>query len=327
MEGRTAAERTRARRNALYWFLLAAAIIGGAVVLFLRDRGPIRPETPSVDPLALVPPGPAFVLTVDVARLRGDAGVAELLGRELERFDAGAERAAFSDCVPKLSGDVERVAVAVSHASAFALIATGRFKRAAALECAVASVGNGAAVRTTIGSFETVRDPKKSGEFAARDGLLVVSDGDYFRAVLDRAEGHQPAAATPDDRDRLHAELRRTVGQGAPVIASLVLPRGWLGTLMGDAEAERSPLAVLRTAVLRANVGNGLDVAGTVVCENEADATRLERFLTTLRADLGGERVEGALALLTALAIVRRGAALDFSGRVDATELVKSIAQ
>lgn len=326
MDGRTAPERTRARKNALFWLVLAAAIVAGAVVLFLRDRAPLTPETPSLDPLALVPPGPAFVLTIDVARLRGDARLAELLGKELERFDAGAGRAAFRDCVPKLSRDVQRVAVAVTPTSAFAIIASGRFKKTAALECALASVGSGAAMRTTIGSFETVRDPTKSGELAARDGLLVVGEGDYFRNVLDRVEGHQRAAATPDDRDRLHAELRRTVGQGAPVVASLVLPRGWLGTVMGDAEAERSPLAVLRTAALRANVTSSVEVAGTAICENEADAARLERFLMALRADLGGEHVEGAVSLLTALAVVRRGAALDFSGRFDTGDVVKLVA-
>jgi len=331
VDGRTAAERTRARRIALYWLLFAAAVVTGAAVLLVRERAFLRPEAPSVEPLALVPPGPTLLLTVDVARLRADPQAAQVFGRELGRFDAGAGRAAWSECVPKLSGDIARVAVAVTNASSFAAIAVGRFTKAAALACARASVGNGAALRTTIGSFETVRDPQKSGELAARDGLLVVSDGDYLRAVLDRAEGQRDAAAAPNDRDRLHAELRRTVGQGAPIVLSVVLARGWLGGLLGDPEAERSPFAVVRTAALRANVTSGpdanrtsaLDVNGSVACENEADAARLERFLTTLRADLGAEHADGALALLSALTLVRHGAALDFSGRVALSDAVK----
>jgi hypothetical protein len=213
--------------------------------------------------------------------------------------------------------------VAGTSPSSFAVIATGRFQKRAALACALGSVGDGAAIRTTIGSFDTLRDPKKDGELAARDGLLVVSAGDYLRAVLDRAEGQHGPPAVPDDRDRLHAELRRTLGQGAPVIATLVLPPGWLASAMGDPEAEHSPLAVMRTAALRATVTNAVELAGTVACENEAGATRLEHFLATLRSDLGAERLDGMLALLTALKVVRHGAMLDFSGHFQPDDLAR----
>jgi hypothetical protein len=323
VEGRTHAERRRARRNALYWFLLAAAIIAGAALLFTFDRTPKVPDAPSLEPLSLVPPGPAFVLTLDITALRANPAAEAFLGAELERLDAGTGGPAWGECVPKLNRDVARVAVAGTSPASFAVIASGRFQKGAALACAQASVGNGAAIRTTIGSFETLRDPKKKGELAARDGLLVVSEGDYFRAVLDRAEARREAPAAPDERDRLHAELRRTVGQGAPVIATVVLPRGWLASSLGDPEAERSPLAAIRTLALRANVTNAAELAGTIACENEPDATRLEHFFATLRADLGAERLEGALSLLTALKVVRRGALLEFSGRLSPDDLTR----
>lgn len=297
-----------------------------------RGRHATPPEPPLVEPLSVVPAGPAFVLTVDVARLRATALGRDLIGKELARLATAKDRPAGDRCESALSADVDRLAVAVPAndpqaatvaAATFGVIAAGRFHKDPALRCAAGSSGNlDATVRSTIGSFETRRDPKTTREVAAREGLLVQSDGAYFRALLDRAEQRQLKTTEAEDtRDRLHAELRRVVGQNAPILASLVLPPGWLAQLLGDPEAEASPLADIRAAALRVEVADDFTIAGTIRCDRDDACARLEHFLSTLKADLGAVNAGGALSLLGKLSLTRRGAALDFSGTFGAADL------
>jgi len=325
-------ERQRARRRALSWLLLAAAMVAGAAFVFWRSRHAVPPEPPLVEPLSVVPAGPAFVLTVDVARLRRTALGRELIGKELARLATAQARPARERCESALSAEVDRLAIAVpandpkastSTPATLGVIAAGRFHKDPALRCAAGTAGNlDATVRATIGSFETRRDPRTAREVAAREGLLIESDATYFRALLDRAEQQQARTTEAEDaRDRLHAELRRVVGQNAPIVLSLVLPRGWLAQLLGDPEAEASPFAEIRAAALRVEVADTFTVSGTLRCDQAEACARLERFLAALKSDLGALNVGGAASLLGKLSLVRRDAALDFSGTFGPTDL------
>jgi len=325
-------ERQRARRRAFAWLLAAAAIVAGALFVLRRNRHATPPDLRLVEPLSVVPAGPAFVLTVDVARLRATALGRELIGKELARLATAKDRPPGERCESALSADVDRLAVAVPAnepkaatvaPASFGVIAAGRFQKDPALRCAAGSSGNlEATVRSTIGSFETRRDPKTTREVAARDGLLVQSDGAYFRALLDHAEQRQLKSTEAEDtRDRLHAELRRVVGQNAPIVASLVLAPGWLAQVLGDPAAEASPLAEIRAAALRAEVADDFTLAGTIRCERDDACARLERFLSTLKGDLGAVKAGGALSLFGKLSLTRRGAALDFSGTFGPADL------
>ncbi|HEV8548558.1 MAG TPA: hypothetical protein VGQ57_06010 [Polyangiaceae bacterium] len=330
MEARTASERAKARRHALYWVVAALALVLAAFAVLRRGLSATSNGASAVaDPLSLVPPGPAFVLTVDVMRLRASPFGAELLGKGLERLNPRGAEGAVRSC-QSLLGGLERLAVSMPAgdaanapaAASFGVVGAGHFSKTAVLDCARATAGGRDAVPTTIGSFDTLRVPEKSGELAARDGLFVVSDGDYFRALLDRAEGHPGrASAGSAARDGLHAELRRVIGQSAPIVATLTLEPGWLSRMAGDPEADRSPLAALRAAALRANVTRELELSGMLATTSDDDAARVERFFTNLKSDLGPLATTGALGLLSKVALVRHGSELDFSGKLSLADL------
>jgi len=326
-------ERQRARRRAALWLLAASALLLATLFLLQRSRGAAPPAPPLIEPLSLIPAGPAFVLTVDVARLRTTALGRSLVGKQLERLAPRKDGAPWDGCEPKLSAQVDRLAFSVPAAepsgngasapsTTLGVIAAGRFRKDAALMCVLGTSGSlDATVLTTIGSFATRRDPRTTREVAARDGLLIQSDGPYFRALLDRAEQHGPRITEAEaTRDKLHAELRRLVGQNAPIVASLVLPHGWLSAALSDPTAEASPLADIRAAALRLDVGTALTLAGTIHCDRDDSCTRLERFLTTLRTDLAPLDADAA-TLLAKLTLTRHGPTLDFSGTLTLADL------
>ncbi|HEX7450695.1 MAG TPA: hypothetical protein VF294_00340, partial [Polyangiaceae bacterium] len=176
----------------------------------------------AVSPLSVLPPGSAFVLDADIARLEqaplgpflaerlGHLGRASDLGK-LCGFDPLARLAQLVLAVPA-AGEAAR-----EHAEDFGIVATGRFSAAEITHCANAAIAQrgGQATLSTLGSFSSVRDRKGSGgEVAAKDGLLVVSGGSYFRELLDAADGTGPAREREDARDARHAALRRMLGSG-----------------------------------------------------------------------------------------------------------------
>ncbi|HEX6278090.1 MAG TPA: hypothetical protein VFZ53_33830 [Polyangiaceae bacterium] len=286
-------------------FLVAATLaLAGVVLLRPWSRAP---RTAPTAPLAVIPAGAAFVGQVDLARLRKTAAGTQLFSRALQSFAAPSSSAEFQplrdvdEIVLAVAGDarVARSGSAPFEPNAAAVVAAGRFRGKAAADAAVEHIRarGGEPVRTRLGSFESVRDLRASGEVAARDGLVVLSDGAYFRAVLAAAEGQRTDGSEVDrTRDRVHVELRRTFGKGAPVIATVTLPEGSLETALGDREIRRSPLALVRSAALRVNVGDTLDVDALFVCESKDACSGVAKFLVEAKSDL--ERAFGATTLL-----------------------------
>jgi len=292
-------------------FLVAAALaLSGAVLLRPWSRAP---RTAPTAPLAVIPAGAAFVGQVDLARLRKTAAGTQLFSRALQSFATPSSTAQFQplrdvdEIVLAVAGDarVARSGAAPFEPNAVAVVAAGRFRGKAAADAAVEHIRarGGEPVRTRLGSFESVRDLRANGEVAARDGLVVLSDGAYFRAVLAAAEGQRTEGSEVDrTRDRVHVELRRTFGKGAPVIATVTLPEGSLeAALGGDSEIRRSPLALVRSAALRVNVGDTLDVDALFVCESKDDCSGVAKFLVEAKSDL-----EGAFGATTLLRGFRR---------------------
>lgn len=305
---------------------MALAALAAVLGWFLTSKRAPAPTPKRVSALAIVPPGPALVVTVDVARLRGVALGRTLLGRGLAELGGAA-------CESALAANLDALALALpgdaapesAAPDALALVGTGRFSGREVTSCAEARVraAHGEPVRTTIGSFTSVRDRRRTAEVAARDGLLVVSEGLYLRELIDAADTTR-ADGTPaeHERDELHAELRRVVGQGAPIIATLALPPGWLGRALADPNADLSPLATIRSAAFRANVTRGIDVSGLVACDGAEPCARLERFFVAARSDLSALWPEAA-PLLAHLTLTRSGARIDFSAQLSADELTR----
>jgi hypothetical protein len=280
-----------------HWILLSLSLAFLAAALVIQKPWSGRPETPRLAPLAVIPAGAAFVMHVDLARLKASAAGTELSRLGWARFAPPGSSAAFQPL-----RDVDEIVVAVPGSARFsdernaafapdsvAVVASGRFTGKAAADAAVERIRarGGEPSRMTLGSFESVRDIRGTGEVAARDGLVILSDGSYLRALLAAAEGKRGDGNESErTRDLVHSELRRTFGGGAPVTATLTLPDGWLEAAFGDPDVRRSPLALVRSAAARVNVEKSVDVDVLLICSNVDDCSRVATFLRDVRKDL-----------------------------------------
>jgi hypothetical protein len=317
--------------RAVHWLILAAAIVALAVVLTRRGTAPTRSGLTPTRPLAVIPPGAAFVLTADLARLRTTAAGRALAETAWQELDPGR-----SPCGFEPLRDVDQVALAVpgeglaagaakgTGAPDIVVVASGRFVAAIVADCAAQKIAarGGEVVRTGIGSFITVRDRKSAGEIAVRNGLLVLSDGAYLRNVLDAADGHaHPGSELERASDALHSELRRSFGKNAPLIATLALPAGWLERAVDDPEAARSPLANLRSAALRAEVAASVTWNALLACEAADGCAAVERFLASARNDLTLLLGPSIGAELTRVRLERRDARIELAGTLTLEQL------
>jgi len=248
--------------------------------------------TPS--PLSVLPPGSAFVLDADIARLEqaplgaflaerlGHLGRASDLGK-LCGFDPLARLAQLVLAVPA-AGEAAR-----EHAEDFGIVATGRFSAAEITHCANAAIAQrgGQATLSALGSFSSVRDRKGSGgEVAAKDGLLVVSGGSYFRELLDAADGNGPAREHEDARDARHAALRRALGSG-DIVATWLLSDGWFERVSGDSSARLSPLGAVKALGARLIVTSDVRVSVLLQCADADGAARVASLIADMRTSLG----------------------------------------
>jgi hypothetical protein len=257
----------------------------------------------ALSPLSVLPPGSAFVLDADIARLEqaplgpflaerlGHLGRASDLGK-LCGFDPLARLAQLVLAVPA-AGEAAR-----EHAGDFGIVATGRFTAAEITHCANAAIAQrgGRATLSTLGSFSSVRDRKGSGgEVAARDGLLVVSGGSYFRELLDAADGNAPAREREDARDARHAALRRTLGSG-DIVATWLLSDGWFERVSGDSSARLSALGAVRALGARLIVTSDVRMSVLLECASADGATRIASLIANMRASLGSLALAPALS-------------------------------
>jgi hypothetical protein len=320
----------RPRVTLIAILVAAAALVATGVYWTRRHDDTPAAKTPVLRPLAVIPPGPALVVSVDMQRLRTTHSGQLLVGKGLAALAGEA-------CENELASSVDELVVAMpagdavgeANSDALALVADGRFLSAKVIACATARIvaHGGDAVKTTLGSFTSVRDRRRTGELAARDGFLIVSDGLYLRNLIDSADVKR-ADGTPAERERdaLHAELRRVVGRGAPIIATLVLPDGWLGRTLADPSADLSPLAAIRSAALRADVTDHVEIAGLVGTDGSDAGERLERFFTNARSDLT-TLFPGSAELFARVHVARHDARLEFDARLTDADLAAFSAQ
>lgn len=243
-------------------------------------------------PLALIPPGSAFMLSVDVRALaRAPLGtfIAERLGRS-----AGASKltqACGFDPLLRL----DQLALSIPSANLpdahpdFGVIANGRFTAAEITRCASTAITarGGDPVRSKLDSFDTVRDrTANGGEIAAKDGLVVVSGGSYFRDLLDSVEGAPNNLAQQDIRSLQHTELRDALGSG-PLLVTWLLGEGWFERVAGsDANARLSPLSALKRLGLRMSVGDRALFLILLDCADHEGAANIASLLRDLQSSL-----------------------------------------
>jgi hypothetical protein len=315
--------------TARYW--LVAGLLSVLASIWLLQRGTaLRPSVPLPKPLAVVPAGPAFVLTLDLARLRKTPTGLELARAGAERLEQSGKTCGFEplrdvdEIVVVVPADAKLDAEGAVPSETVAVIAGGRFVGPVVADCVARQIAarGGEPVRTTIGAFASVRDRKRAGEIAVRNGLLVLSDGRYLRSILDAAAGHRSEGSEAERvRDRLHSELRRTFGAGAPIIATVTLPEGWLAQALADPEAERSPLASIRSAALSANVSDRVELRALFACAQANDCDAVERFLKQARSDLSQVLGPEIAQRIAELRLERAAERITLTGTLDAAQV------
>jgi hypothetical protein len=283
---------------------LAAWVFGTAA----HDRAPrvqsatISTPNSTPSPLSILPPGSAFVLNADIARLEqaplgpflaerlGHLGRTSDLGK-LCGFDPLTRLSELALAVPAAGEAAEE------HADDFGIVATGRFSAAEITHCASAAIAQrgGEATLSTLGSFSSVRDRKGSGgEVAAKDGLLIVSGGSYFRELLDAAEGNAPAAEHEAARETRHAALRRALGSG-DIVATWLLSDGWFERVSGDSSARSAPLRAVKALGARLIVTSDVRVSVLLESADADGAARIAALLSDMRTSLGSLALAPAL--------------------------------
>jgi len=273
-----------------------AAVIGGGLLRWRHEGAPSHRAsgTERVSPLSFVPPGPAFVLSADIAALRR-AAIGRMIAKRLNgMLGASSSWSKLCDFDPLVA--LDQVALAMPSSTEgepgtgtdVAFVATGSFSAAQITRCATAAIGSrgGDPVTSQIGTFSTVRDRKTTdGEVAARNGgPLILSGGAYFRELLDAAEGHAPKLEHQDPRDAEHSELRRAVGAGT-VVASWLPGAHWLERIAGEG-AQLSPLKELRAVALRADLADSPRLIALLACSNAAAANQIYQLLLALSTTL-----------------------------------------
>jgi hypothetical protein len=291
-------------------------------------RSPAQVSSAPLSPLAVLPPSSAFVLDADVARLE-QAPLGPFLAQRLFHLGASDLSALCGfDPLTRLA----RLALAVpaageatqAQADDFGVVATGRFSAAEISRCASAAITQrgGQAAFSRLGSFETVRDRKGSGgEVAAKDGLLVVSGGSYFRQLLDSAEGNAPERDPADPRAARHSVLRRKLGSG-DIVATWLLSPGWFARISGDNDARLSPLSALQALGARVIVGGDVRVSLLLESADLDGAKRVADLVHDLRTSLESLALDPALRTLARRIELRSsGRELDLALTLDRDEL------
>lgn len=293
--------------------VLGCTLIAAAVFSWHRTRST---PAPIESALVALPENATLAVTADLGRFDGVA-IRTLMADDALRALGGIRKT----CGLEPLEHVREVALAVRAAGSqleLGLAAAGDFDGEPFARCAESLVRTrgGEPVRTTVGSFTTVRDRRRGwdGEVAVRDGgPLLVGGGTYLREMIDASEGRIPALAT----DPAHAKLRAALGEPHAVVATLLPPAGWVQRVAGEAAARRSPLAAIEAVTIGLAVGDDVIVDGRIRCRTAETCRAVGDLLQELPGLLAAPGEPDRQRLVTRLA----GVTLEIGGKLTASEL------
>jgi hypothetical protein len=298
----------------LSWVLLVLAMAASVVLARRAKLHPVRAPH-EVELIGVVPQGPELLITAEVGAL------SPAVALELLRAGGGALLGLRELCGFEPLLALKRVAFAMpfrAEASAtgadFALIADTSLQTDPVLRCAEAVIRKrgGTPVRSNLGSFTSVRDQGKPlGEVAIRaDGLFVLSGGQYFRDVIDAANG----AVIGDESARLRTQLHRAMRRR-------LVPSQLIATLLPGVGL---PLPGVRALGLGLEVQGDVRLRGFVGCASTAACSDARRLIEQLKGDIARDN---DLSCLRSLSIAEHGVELDLTGRLPREQLAPLLSQ
>jgi hypothetical protein len=249
----------------------------------------------TADGVRILLPDASLLVTLDLEALgRSEWGKRALAGLPSTLAGSGVGRR----CAAEQLDRVQSLALAVPTEEAgrrgfeVGLVADGAFEAEEAVACAaeLVTARGGEVARSRLNDFDVVRDRRGDGELAVRDGgPLILSGGNFFRELVERAAvlGERKRASEEEDvRARLHAALRTRAGE-APLLATWVLAPGWLERWLAEPQFAASPLARVRTVVVRGEADQRLRIRTELSVEDDASAEQLRVFAGQLARDFG----------------------------------------
>ncbi|HEY8943729.1 MAG TPA: hypothetical protein VIM73_05680 [Polyangiaceae bacterium] len=275
-------------------FLLVLLAAGGLMIW--RSSSPTRALRPPVtaDGARILLPDAALLVTLDLEALgRSEWGKRALAELPSTLAGSGVGRR----CAAEQLERVRSLALAVPTEEAgrgfeVGLVADGAFEAEETAACAaeLVTARGGEVALSRLNDFDVVRDRRGGGELAIRDGgPLILSGGTFFRELVERVAvlGERKRASEEEDvRARLHAALRARAGE-APLLATWVLAPGWLERWLAEPQFAASPLARIRTVVVRGEADQRLRIRAELSVEDDASAEQLRVFAGQLVRDFG----------------------------------------
>lgn len=273
------------------WILIAAG--AASLWAFTRPRAshPAEPAAASArraPALAALPRGAQLVMRVDLGQVRKSALGAALTGggREIAGLGSLSEICEFDP-----TEQIDELAIAVPEQRgepALGIVATGDFDATRIIDCAakVLTRRGGTPAPSRLGEFSSIRDRARAGaEVAVRSGgPVIVGEGEYFRAMLDAADGRSATLLG----DEAHTTLRDAVaGHGALGVTFVTRP-GWLTRWASDDEALSAPLGAVRAGALRVDLEPSPRATLLLSCPAEPTCQELGKWAEQLIGKLRG---------------------------------------
>lgn len=291
----------------LNWVLLVLAVVA-SVLLARQAKQHAVQVTTEVDLIGAVPQGPELLITAELGAL------SPAVALDLLRAGGGALLGLREMCGFEPLLALKRVALAMpfraeaAGAGDFALIADTSLEPEAVLRCAEAVIRKRGRtpVRSNLGRFTSVRDQGKPlGEVAIRaDGLFVLSGGQYFRDVIDAANGAVLGDEAARLRTQLHRSMRRRLAPSQLVVT--LLPGSSL------------PLPGVRALGLGLEVQSDVRLRGFVGCASTPACGDARQLFERVKSDVVRD---SGVAGLESLRVEQREVELDVSGRLPREQL------
>lgn len=310
---------TTRTRNAVA--LLSCAALLAAIIAIAVRSAPARLTV--VSPLQAVPAQAAFVLSLDLDRLRASPFSALIADTSL-----GAPELS-SGCSRRALESVRELAVWVpdDSASDFGLVATGDVDSERWMACARESIAarGGVPATSQIEGFAVTSDASQGREgamVAVREGgPVLIANATLLHRMIATLLGRIPSALAEGD----HARMRRDVGIKSDASATLLVSQGVRNKLRELAGGE-VPIAQVGGLAIAATADEQAHVRLLAWCDGATACASLAQVAEERRAQIRGSmplRIAGVSALLDGARVGTQGNVLVAETTVASKQVVE----